>query len=159
MGDCLPSGSYHKTRAHTHTHTHTQTTVLLCCLPTLPQSSSDKRRKATVILPPGRRTQTVDRVKTLVAFHVLSVTGRPVVVDCVLGVRDLEYFIFHVAEIRSRHSTFATSLDIHYLQVSIMKERGMINAHSDHTAIGNRHVNAFICLYRSHVLTCSFTVV
>lgn len=35
----------------------------------------------------------------------------------------------------------------------------MINAHSDHTAIGNRHVNALICLYRSQVLTCFSTVV
>ena len=56
-----------KTLTH-NTHTHRQTTVLLGCLPTLPHSSSDKRRKARAILLPGRRTQTVDRVKTLVAF-------------------------------------------------------------------------------------------
>ena len=56
------------------------------------------------------------------------------------------------------HSTFPTSLDVQYLQVN-MKERGMINARSDHTATGNRHVNTLICLYRSHVLTCSSTVV
>jgi hypothetical protein len=62
-------------------------------------------------------------------------------------------------EIRSRHPTFPTSLDIHYLQVNIIKECGMINAPSDHTAIANRYVSAFICPYRSHVLTCSFTVV
>lgn len=78
-----------------HTHTHT---VLLYCLPKFPQSSSDKRRKATVILSPGRRTQTVDRVKTLVAFHVLSVTGRPVADDSILKMKRPEYLIFHATQ-------------------------------------------------------------
>jgi hypothetical protein len=74
-----------KTLSH---KTHTQTTVL-CCLPTFPQSSSDKRRKATVILSPGRRTQTVDRVKTRCfprPFSHRETSHRRL---SLLGVRDL----------------------------------------------------------------------
>jgi hypothetical protein len=72
-----------KTLSH-KIHTHRQ--LLLCCLPTFPQSSRDKRLKATVFLSLGRRTQTVDRVKILVAFLVLSVTRRPVAVNSVFWV-------------------------------------------------------------------------
>jgi hypothetical protein len=46
----------------------------------------DKTAKATVILSTGDFTQTVDRVKAVIACHVFSVAGRPVAGDFVARV-------------------------------------------------------------------------
>ena len=64
-----------------------RTAAWFCCLPSVSLSSSDKRGKATVILPTGNFTHIVDRMKALIACHVFSVTGRPVAGDCVARVK------------------------------------------------------------------------
>lgn len=58
-------------------------------------SSSDGIGKATVILSNGDFTQTVDRVKALIACHVFFVAGKPVAggsVTCVKGTLDRNVF-------------------------------------------------------------------
>jgi hypothetical protein len=73
-----------KTLSH-NTHTDNCVVVLSADIPPVLERHEAKGDSNSVT----GTSNAVDRMKTLVIFHVLSVTGRPVAVDCLLGVRDL----------------------------------------------------------------------
>jgi len=65
-------------------------------------SSSDGTGKATVILSNGDFTQTVDRVKALIACHVFFVAGKPVAGDSVAYMKGtLDCMVFTLGDLDS----------------------------------------------------------